>query len=66
MTRFLVGKISRGRMGCWWWVEGVSHEDKTHPFAKKELFDGDLSPQQLLKEAWNDFGVSPNDIRFRS
>lgn len=66
MARFLAGKITRRGQGSWWYVEGVSEEDKSHPFAQQQLFDGNLSPEGLLGVAWHSFSVSPTDIRFRS
>ena len=66
MARFLAGKIQRQGLGSWWFVEGVSDEDKSHPFARQELYNGNLSFDGLLKLAWDCYDIHPSQIKYRS
>lgn len=62
MARFLAGKISMGR---WWYIEGVTDEDKNHPFALQMVYDGNLSYEGLLGVAWNSYRIPDVDIVYR-
>jgi len=63
MIRFKVGYLSRLGMGNWWYVEGVTYEDEQHPFAKQQLFDGDLSFESFLWQAKKQFNVENHEIK---
>lgn len=66
MARFQVGRICRPGQGNWWYVEGVTDDDKSHPFAQQVLYDGNLSYEAFLGVALRNFGVSAKDIVYMS
>lgn len=66
MARFKVGYLSRPGQGNWWYVEGVTDDDKSHPFAQQILYDGNLSYDTFLWVAFRNFGIPAEDIMYIS
>lgn len=64
MAKFWAAYITRPGMGSCWLIQGITEEDKQHPFAQQKAFDGNLSYDALLDKAWRNFKVHPSDIEY--